>query len=250
MDNKWDLRLWLLCKCAWGLAGATTAEVFPKVQWRTAAESTEQLGPLPGGPAASGSPPVVDWPSTKRSGNRGKSCPRQNSRRVTMWRQWNRHLSLARPQALPTWPSVHFPTKEKAPRWVTRWLFFFPFSLFFFLCYCATANLKVNFICFHNSCSIAWRTHTSCCTLTAMRVARIFLSEFGPATNPWKLQCNCIHGKSQWPLRPYHSLSMKNIFTKLMERPILELKLNSLSLYIITFVIKPSPKLVCPSRGI
>lgn len=164
----------------------------------------------------------------KLSGNRGKSCPRQNSRRVTMWRQWNQHLSLAHPQALPTCPSVHFPMKKNAQWWVTRWLSF---------CDCATAHLKLISFRFYNSCSIACKTHTLCCSLTATLVARIFLSEFGSATNPWKLQCNYIHGKSRWPLRPSCSLTMKkprnaHIFTERMEKHISELKFNSLTLFI------------------
>lgn len=76
----------------------------------------------------------------KPPGNGGKNWPRQNSRRVTMWRQHNQHLSLAHPKLLPTRPSGHSSKVGEClvmkPFWavkVTRCLL---------LCYCTRANLK------------------------------------------------------------------------------------------------------------
>lgn len=91
-----DVYMCTACRSVTEVAVASTAEVLP--------QTLSVLGPLQDQSFLI----VCCWQAFhKPAGNGGISCRRQNSRRVATWRQCSQHLSLARPQAVPTRCSVH-----------------------------------------------------------------------------------------------------------------------------------------------
>ena len=132
----------------------------------------------------------------KPPGNPGKSWPRQNPKRETMWRQRNQHLSLAHPQTLPTQPSVQSSKAGELLVMKAFRLWKWPN---------ARICVVVQLLNWYSLKQLSWLMVQSDAATLAGRIA---LSEFGSATNPWKLQCNCME-KSFQPLRSSCSPQMK-----------------------------------------
>lgn len=163
------------------------------------------------------------WPAIhKPPGNVGESWPRQNSRRVTMWRQCNQHLSLARPQVLTTCPSVHWSPRSRVPsdeagrgcqgdrRPVAALL--------------RKSVFEVHFDCFFFTvCSEVAQQHSlpgyPCLNLSLPLI-------------PGNYSVTTSNGKSRWLLGSSRSLTWKNnwntrIFTEPLEKHISEFRFNS-----------------------
>lgn len=91
----------------------------------------------------------------KPPGNGGKDWPRQNSRRVTMWRQCNRRLSL--PTSIRFTHMSFWPFKQSRRMRCDET--FLKVIRCPSLCCCTTGNLKLASTAFFNSCSVVAQKH-------------------------------------------------------------------------------------------
>lgn len=139
VNYKWDPRFYTPIQGCLGVAWGQHSWVAHRFS-RGPRQRTEYTGT----PARSTSSlwiPSWCWLALhKPPGNGCTSWPRQNSRRVTMWRQRNQHLSLAHPQALTTCLSVHSGKVGECP--VMKLFGAVKMTRCLCLCYCTTANLK------------------------------------------------------------------------------------------------------------